>query len=139
MNIDKLIAYENGELDQEQTISFFQELIDSGEAYSLQGHYGRAAERLIEAGYCHRPLPFPRLEPGLLFDGAAGYQANAKRVIDLAVEKGFDIMPTPDYSPDDLMDIEAEASEHLEAYAPAGYWVGWHQGDFGVYPLEDEE
>jgi hypothetical protein len=49
--IDNIIAYENGELSQEDTIELFQELVDSGEVYALQGHYGRMAATLIEAGY----------------------------------------------------------------------------------------
>lgn len=50
--IEQIIAFENGELDDQQTISFFQQLIDSGMAWSLQGSYGRMARALIEEGYC---------------------------------------------------------------------------------------
>jgi len=51
-NINQIIAYEQGELDQEQTIELFQDLINSGLAFQLQGSYGRTAVALIEAGYC---------------------------------------------------------------------------------------
>lgn len=50
--IDAIIAYEQGDLDFDETVALFQELIDSGMAYKLQGHYGRTAEALIDAGYC---------------------------------------------------------------------------------------
>lgn len=50
--LDRIMAFESGELDEEQTIDFFQELIDSGLAWSLQGSYGRTAKSLIENGYC---------------------------------------------------------------------------------------
>ncbi len=50
--IDKIMAFEQGELDEEGILELFQELIDSGLAWQLQGSYGRIARNLIEAGYC---------------------------------------------------------------------------------------
>ena len=47
---DRIIMYEQGELDEQQTIQLFQELVDSGMIMSLQGHYGRFAAQLLEAG-----------------------------------------------------------------------------------------
>ena len=48
----QLIAYESGELDHQETIDFFQQLIDSEFAWQLQGHYGRTAAALIKSGEC---------------------------------------------------------------------------------------
>lgn len=48
--LDKIMAYESGEMDEQDTVGFFQELVDSGLAWQLQGSYGRTAERLIGAG-----------------------------------------------------------------------------------------
>jgi len=45
-----MIAYEQGELDANDTIQLFQELVESGIVWDLQGHYGRTAYALIEAG-----------------------------------------------------------------------------------------
>lgn len=50
--VDKIIAWEGGEMDNEQTVAFFQELIDNGMAWTLQGCYGRTATNLIAAGLC---------------------------------------------------------------------------------------
>lgn len=50
--VDQIIAYECGELDDDGIINLFQDLINSGLAYQLQGSYGRTANALIEAGYC---------------------------------------------------------------------------------------
>jgi hypothetical protein len=50
--INQVIAYEQGELDEESIIDMFQELINSGLAWKLQGSYGRTAKALIDAGYC---------------------------------------------------------------------------------------
>lgn len=49
-----IIAFECGELDEEQTINLFQNLINTGLAWQLQGSYGRTAAALIEAGHCTR-------------------------------------------------------------------------------------
>lgn len=51
MSIDKIIAYENGELDGQDTLDLFAGLIESGQAWSLQGSYGRAARNLIDNGW----------------------------------------------------------------------------------------
>ena len=48
--IDQIIAYEQGELDNDQTLGLFQALVDSGLAWKLQGCYGRTARQLIDSG-----------------------------------------------------------------------------------------
>ena len=50
--VDKIIRYENGEMEHDEIVPFFQHLIDNGMAWSLQGHYGRTAVALIEMGEC---------------------------------------------------------------------------------------
>jgi len=52
--VTKIMAWENGDMNNEEEVAFFQELIDNGMAWTLQGTYGRQAARLIEAGYCHQ-------------------------------------------------------------------------------------
>jgi hypothetical protein len=49
--VDQVIAYENGEMDDDEMAAFFQELVDSGLAFTLQGSYGRTARDMIQAGY----------------------------------------------------------------------------------------
>jgi hypothetical protein len=50
-----IIAYEDGELDEDGIVELFQHLVDSGLAWQLQGHYGRTAQALIEAGLVTAP------------------------------------------------------------------------------------
>lgn len=52
MFASKIIAYENGELSEEETILLFQSLISTGLVWQLQGSYGRQAIELIRLGLC---------------------------------------------------------------------------------------
>lgn len=54
-DVGKLIAFEEGELDEEGVIELFQELVDNGMAWTLQGFYGRTAMALAEEGYITLP------------------------------------------------------------------------------------
>lgn len=51
MLIDKIIDYEMGGLSDVATLKLFSELIKTGQAWTLQGHYGRTAIALIDVGY----------------------------------------------------------------------------------------
>ena len=52
--IDRIMAYEGGELDGKGIIELFADLVKSGRAWTLQGHYGRTAQALIEGGALDR-------------------------------------------------------------------------------------
>ena len=49
-DVSKIMAYEEGELDQDEMILLFSQLVSSGMAWKLQGSYGRTAKCLIDAG-----------------------------------------------------------------------------------------
>lgn len=49
-----IIEYEQGGMSDEDMVKLFQHLVDTGMAWQLQGHYGRMATRLIQAGLVHR-------------------------------------------------------------------------------------
>lgn len=49
-----IISYESGELSDKKTLELFSELIKTGKAWRLQGHYGRVAKSLIDTGYIDR-------------------------------------------------------------------------------------
>lgn len=51
-DVNKIINYEEGNMEEDEMISFFQELINSGVVWQLQGHYGRTASSLIKSGLC---------------------------------------------------------------------------------------
>src|SRR5690606_35598225 len=52
LDISDIIAYENGEMNHDQMVDFFQQGISEGWVWTLQGHYGRTAQALIDAGEC---------------------------------------------------------------------------------------
>jgi hypothetical protein len=49
--IDQIISYENGDMQEGEALQLFSTLIKTGQAWSLQGHYGRTARHLIDAGF----------------------------------------------------------------------------------------
>ena len=49
--LDRIVEFENGELDFKETIDLFAELVKTGLAWTLQGQYGRTAKSFIEGGF----------------------------------------------------------------------------------------
>ena len=50
--VGQIMAFEDGELDEADTLALFQHLITTGLAWQLQGSYGRTAQRLLNCGLC---------------------------------------------------------------------------------------
>ena len=53
--VDKIIRWEAGEMDKDEAVAFFQELINDGSAWEIQGIYGRVAASLIRSDDCVAP------------------------------------------------------------------------------------
>lgn len=51
--VNAIIDYEQGDMEENEVIEFFQKLIDNGLVDKLQGHYGRTAKYLVDQGLCH--------------------------------------------------------------------------------------
>jgi len=51
-NVNDIIDYENGEMEFDRMVEFFQGMINDGTVWSLQGSYGRTANILIQDGWC---------------------------------------------------------------------------------------
>jgi polyhydroxyalkanoate synthesis regulator phasin len=49
--VDKMVSYEGGEMNEEETVAFFQELLDRRLISSLQGTYQQIAALLMELGH----------------------------------------------------------------------------------------
>lgn len=48
--ISSILDYEMGILEDTEVVELFQELVNTGLAWTLQGSYGRTARDLIEQG-----------------------------------------------------------------------------------------
>lgn len=76
-DLDDMIAWEEGRLDEDSTVALFQRLIDTG--WLLQGAYARQAQALLDAGLCHQPGREASLKtaaegdyPGFIFNSTGG-------------------------------------------------------------------
>lgn len=49
--VGRVIAFEQGALGEDQILDLFQDLVDTGMAWELQGTYGRTALALINSGH----------------------------------------------------------------------------------------
>lgn len=48
--VGAIIEFESGQLEDEGILDLFQELVNTGMAWQLQGSYGRMAQALIDEG-----------------------------------------------------------------------------------------
>ena len=48
--VDRIIRYEDGQMEWSEVVEFFQDLISSGFILNLQGHYQRTAQMLLDTG-----------------------------------------------------------------------------------------
>jgi hypothetical protein len=49
--IDQMMEFESGMLNDTEIIELFSDMIKADAVWSLQGHYGRAANAFIEGGW----------------------------------------------------------------------------------------
>ena len=47
---EAILAFEYGVIGEKRGLMLFQYLVDTGLAWKLQGHYGRTAKALLDAG-----------------------------------------------------------------------------------------
>lgn len=124
-DIDAIMRYEQGEMDQDEVVTLFQGLVDSGMAWRLQGSYGRMAQSLIDAG--------------LVTTGSRKTAINADN---LSREVDFD---SP-FSVDSQGNVETHVSGyyapevyHIDASAPndveigSSDWEAWSTGRSGQH------
>jgi hypothetical protein len=53
--VERLIAYEEGQISEDEEVALFRYLIDTGTCWHLAGHYHRVAATLIAAGLVPPP------------------------------------------------------------------------------------
>ena len=80
------------------------------------------------------------LPVGCLFDGNRGFNAQCKLIQELAIGYGWpEDQAVLDIDHDDYFEAAQEAQDYLEDFTPEDHWVGFYEGDFGVYPMEDND
>lgn len=52
--LDQILRYEQDELNNQEVIELFQNLVDSGLVWELQDHYKHTARYMINEGYIRK-------------------------------------------------------------------------------------
>ena len=60
--VSAIMDLESGNLDDAGILALFQDLVNTGMAWSLQGSYGRTATILLERGLITRPTAQPNVQ-----------------------------------------------------------------------------
>lgn len=55
VNVDDIIAFEEGKMSEKRMLKFFQKMVNTGEVWRLQGFYGRTAMDLLKQGLIKYP------------------------------------------------------------------------------------
>lgn len=53
--VNDILAYEGGEMSEANMKKMFQNLVNTGQVWRLQGRYGRTAMAMLEAGVIKKP------------------------------------------------------------------------------------
>ena len=85
-------------------------------------------------------VQYTREDIGCYFDGTFGFDFNAKRLIDFAVNLGFKDQPIDYEDPDDLVWLCDEAQEWLNdnTIRPDNTHWSWENGDFGLWQYDED-
>lgn len=93
--------------------------------------------------------PLSPADAGCWYDSHRGYERIAREVISDAIRLGmvteFDPEPTGEEGDilrvlsSDLFDTEEQATDYISNLAPKGFWIGWQDGDFGMWPIDEDE
>lgn len=98
--IDAIMEYEQGDLSNEDTIKLFSHLVKTGKAWSLQGHYGRMAKSLMDAGYIDKKGAILKTE--CLKNEATVMEAKNTDVIDMFITDSFPKDKKPNWGTENL-------------------------------------
>ena len=60
--VSAIMDLESGNLDDAGILALFQNLVNTGLVWSLQGSYGRTATALLERGLITRPITQPNVQ-----------------------------------------------------------------------------
>lgn len=78
-----IIAYEEGTASEKEVIKLFQRLVNTGQAWRLQGAYGRTAMALLKKGII---VP-PKVKTGMTKFGSYGEKISYPKITKAKVRK----------------------------------------------------
>ena len=91
--IDGINRYENGQMDEEEQVEFFQHLVSTGTAWHLQGHYARTAHWMIQEGLTDKQFTFFETEDEFMNKAAIAPRSNCVLDTTKAEKAGIGMRP----------------------------------------------
>ena len=91
IDVETIVAYEEGELDESDEIRMLQSMINAGQ-WGLQGSYGRAMMDCIEAGACVLGPEGHRDYWGNYVPSRTEVQPGTMGSVEYARDRGFEVL-----------------------------------------------
>jgi len=118
--VGKIMAYEDGSLSEADTIKMFQEMVNDGSVWKLQGSYGRTAQAMLDAGVIQPPTKATTDYYGNKIPTKGQPPTGAEMKIDKATSDQVDALLAKAPQKAQKIALIEDALAHIDSYGDKG-------------------